>query len=149
DLLSPVPVYKELETVLLTDSLAEMKEKMPQDATVNRVLGGKSPADMGRSLISGTKLDDLNVVKQLWEGGKQAVQASNDPLIVLMRDIDPESRAVRKRFDDEVDAVVRTRGSDVAKLRFNQGGTSLYPDATFTLRLAYGTVRGFTENGEG
>jgi hypothetical protein len=148
-LFSEAPIYKSLDTVTLADALAEMKEKMPGNPIVSRVLGDKSPAELAQSLISGTKLDDIAVRKQLYEGGQQAVRASNDPLIVLMRGLNEESRAVRKRFDDEVDAVVRNYGSTVAKIHFASSGTSTYPDATFTLRLAYGTVRGFTESGEG
>ena len=77
------------------------------------------------------------------------MQASTDPLIALMREIDPDARAVRKRFDDEVDAVVRRDGGTIAKIRFATQGSNVYPDATFTLRLSYGAIRGYTENGEG
>ena len=87
--------------------------------------------------------------KQLYEGGQAAIDASTDPLIVVMRDIDPEARAVRKRFDDEVDSVVRNDGGAIARIRFATEGTNTYPDATFTLRLSYGAIRGYTENGEG
>lgn len=149
NLFSTAPIYKSLDTAMLADALAEMKEKMPGNAAVYRVLGDKSPAELAQALISGTKLDDIAVRKQLYEGGQAAVRASNDPLIVLMRELNAESRAIRKRFDDEVDAVVRNYGGTVAKLRFASAGTGTYPDATFTLRLAYGTVRGFTENGAG
>ncbi len=149
DLFSTEPVYKSLETVLLADSLEEMKEKMPQHPALIRALGGQSPEQRARALISGTRLDQPEVVRRLYQGGEPAIQASTDPLIVLMRDIDPEARAVRSRFDDQVDAVVRTAGGAIAKLRFAAAGTSLYPDATFTLRLSYGAVRGYTENGQG
>jgi hypothetical protein len=148
-LFSTAPIYKSLDALTLADALAEMKEKMPGSAVVNQVLGDKSPAELAQSLISGTRLDDIAVRKQLYEGGQQAVNASSDPLIVLMRGLNAESRAIRKRFDDEVDAAVRNYGGSVAKIRFASAGTSSYPDATFTLRLAYGSVRGFTENGEG
>jgi hypothetical protein len=148
-LFSPAPIYKTLETALLGDSLAEMQEKMPNSPVVQRVLNGKTPAELARTLIAGTKLDDVAVRKQLYEGGVKAVQASTDPLIVLMRDIDPEARAVRKQFDDDIDAVVRRDGAIISKIRFATGGTRTYPDATFTLRLSYGAVRGYTENGEG
>jgi hypothetical protein len=76
------------------------------------------------------------------------VDASTDPLIVLMRNIDPEARAVRKRFDDEVDAVVRRDGATIARARFAQTGFTQPPDATFTLRLSYGTVKGYEEDGK-
>src|SRR4029077_12670123 len=135
--------------VELADSLAEMKEKMPDNALVKQVLDGKTPAELAQYLIDNTKLDDVAVRKQLYEGGKAAVEASADPLIKLMRQIEPESRAVRKQYDDQIDAVVRQDGAAIAKIRFATEGTATYPDATFTLRLSYGVVRGYTENGEG
>jgi hypothetical protein len=149
DLFSTAPIYKSLERVELADSLAEMKEKMPDNPLVSRVLGGKMPADLGQYLIENTKLDDVAVRKQLYEGGEAAIDASTDPLIKVMKEIEPEARAVRKQYDDEIDAVVRQDGAAVAKIRFATEGTATYPDATFTLRLSYGVMRGYTENGEG
>ena len=149
DLFSAAPIYPSLEKVLLTDSLAEMSENMPGNPLVKRVLNGQTPAQLAANLISGTKLQDIAVRKQLYDGGQAAIQASTDPLIVLMRQIDPDARVVRKQFDDQVDAVVRQDGGTIAKIRFATAGTSTYPDATFTLRLSYGAIRGFTENGEG
>jgi hypothetical protein len=149
DLFSTAPIYKSLERTELADSLAEMKEKMPDSAIVNRVLDGKTPAELAQYLIDSTRLEDVAVRKQLYEGGKPAVEASTDPLIKLLQEIEPEARAVRKQYDDEIDAVVRQDGAAVAKIRFATEGTASYPDATFTLRLSYGVMRGFTENGEG
>ncbi len=149
DLFSTAPIYKSLERTELADSLAEMKEKMPDNATVNRALDGKMPAELAQYLIDNTKLDDVAVRKQLYEGGKPAVDASGDPLIKLMQEIEPQARAVRKQYDDEIDSVVRQDGAAIAKIRFATEGTASYPDATFTLRLSYGVIRGYTENGEG
>jgi very-short-patch-repair endonuclease len=148
DLFSTAPIYKSLERVELADSLGEMKDKMPNDPLVNRVLDGKTPVALAQYLIDNTKLEDVSVRKQLYEGGK-AVDASTDPMVKLMLEIEPESRAVRKQYDDEIDAVVRQDGAAIAKIRFAKEGTSTYPDATFTLRLSYGVMRGYTENGEG
>jgi hypothetical protein len=148
-LFSTAPIYRALETAELADSLAEMQERLgANNEVVQKVLGGKNPHDAADQLISGTKLDDVAVRKQLYGGGEAAIQASADPLIVLMRNIDPEARAVRKQFDDQVDAVNRTQGAQVAKARFEQGGFNDPPDATFTLRLSYGAVRGYTEAGK-
>jgi hypothetical protein len=149
DLFSTAPIYKSLERTEIADSLAEMKEKMPDNAVVNRVLDGNTPAELAQYLIDNTKLDDVAVRKQLYEGGKAAVEASTDPLIKLLQEIEPEARAVRKQYDDEIDAVVRQDGAAVAKIRFATEGSASYPDATFTLRLSYGAMRGYTENGEG
>jgi len=149
DLFSTAPIYKSLERTELADSLAEMNEKMPDNVVVSRVLEGKAPAELAQYLIDNTKLDDVAVRKQLYEGGKAAIAASSDPLILAMQAIEPEARAVRKQYDDEIDAVVRQDGAAVAKIRFATEGTASYPDATFTLRLSYGVTRGYTENGEG
>jgi len=149
DLFSMAPIYKSLDAALLADSLAEMKEKMPNNPVVNRVLNGKTPADLAKFLMDNTKLDDVSLRKQLYAGGQAAIKASADPLIALMRNIDPEARAVRKQYDDQVDAVVRRDGGIVAQIRFATEGAGMYPDATFTLRLSYGAIRGFTEDGQG
>jgi hypothetical protein len=148
-LFSPEPVYKNLETALLSDSLAEMQDALGKDnPDVQKVLGGKTPADAAKDLIASTKLDDVAVRKQLYEGGKAAIDASTDPLIVAVRAIDPSARAARKQFEDKVESVVRRDGTVIAKARFAQSGFSQPPDATFTLRLSYGTVKGYQENGK-
>jgi hypothetical protein len=149
-LFSTAPVYKDLETVTFADALALMQEKLGADnETVKKVLNGRTPAEAAKELVAGTKLDDLNVRKQLYEGGQKAIDASDDPLIVMMRAIEPQTRALRKRYDDEVQSVERTQGATLAKIHFAQGGTDSYPDATFTLRLSYGQIKGFTEDGQG
>ena len=148
-LFSTEPIYKNLETALLTDSLSEMQDSLGKDnSDVQKVLQGKTPADAAKDLIGNTKLDDVAVRKQLYEGGPAAIEASTDPLIVAMRAIDPSARAARKQFEDKVDAVLRRDGTIVAKARFAQSGFAQPPDATFTLRLSYGAVRGYQENGE-
>ena len=148
-LFSTEPIYKNLETALLTDSLSEMQDALGKDnADVQKVLQGKSPADAAKDLITGTKLDDVAVRKQLYQGGQTAIDASTDPLIVAMRAVDPAARVARKQFEDKVDAVVRRDGTIVAKARFAQSGFAQPPDATFTLRLSYGAVKGYQENGK-
>ncbi|HYX68678.1 MAG TPA: S46 family peptidase, partial [Terriglobales bacterium] len=149
-LFSTAPVYKDMETVEFADSLAFMQEKLGADNdAVKKILNGRTPEQAAKELIAGTKLDDVNVRKQLYEGGQQAIEASDDPLIVMMRAIEPQTRTVLKRYDDEVQSVERTQGATLAKILFAQGGTDTYPDATFTLRLSYGRIKGFTEDGQG
>ena len=146
-LFSTAPVYKSLDTALLADSLADMQDTWGKDnPDVQKVLKGKAPADAATELIAGTKLDDVAVRKQLYEGGQAAIEASNDPLILAMRAIEPDALAVRKEFDDKIDSVVRRDGTLIAKARFAQSGFSQPPDATFTLRLSYGAVKGYKEN---
>jgi len=148
-LFSTEPIYKNLETVILADSLAEMQEKLGKDdPDVQKVLNGKTPAEAAKDMVAGTKLDDVAVRKQLYEGGEEAIAASTDPLIVAMRAIEPDALAARKQFDDKIDSVVRRDGALVAKARFDQSGFAQPPDATFTLRLSYGAVKGYKENGK-
>ena len=148
-LFSTAPVYKSLDTVLLADSLADLQDALGKDnPDVQKVLNGKTPADAAKEIIAGTKLDDVAVRKQLYEGGQAAIDASTDPLIAVMKAIDPDARAARKVFDDKIDSVVRRDGTLIAKARFAQSGFTQPPDATFTLRLSYGEVKGYKENGK-
>ena len=149
DLFSTAPIYKPLEVAQLAGSLAEMQKVLGADnEAVKAALAGKSPEERAKEVINGTQLQDVAVRKQLYEGGKAAVDASGDPLIVMMRTMDSYSRAVRKRYDDDVDPVLRKNAGDIAKLRFAQGGLSVPPDATFTLRLSYGAIKGYDLNGK-
>jgi hypothetical protein len=149
-LFSTAPVYKSLETVRLTESLTELQENLGADnPAVKQVLGGKTPAEVAQSAIANTKLDDVAVRKQLYEGGVAAVEASSDPMIALLRSVDAEARKVRRQYDDQVDSVVRRNGALLSKAKFAAEGADNYPDATFTLRLSYGDVRGFVEDGQG
>lgn len=148
-LFSTEPIYKNLDIALLTDSLSEMQDALGKDNhDVKTVLQGKTPADAAKDLITNTKLDEVAVRKQLYEGGQAAIDASTDPLIAAMRAIDPDARAARKQFEDQVDSVARRDGTIVAKARFAQSGFAQPPDATFTLRLSYGAVKGYQENGK-
>jgi hypothetical protein len=148
-LFSAEPIYKSLDTVLLTDSLSDMQETMGKDnPDVQKILQGKTPAEAAKDLIANTKLEDVAVRKQLYEGGQSAIETSTDPLIVVMRAIEPDARAARKEFEDKVDSVVRRDGAAIAKARFAQSGFTQPPDATFTLRLSYGQVKGYQENGK-
>ncbi len=150
ELFSTAPIYKELEIARLTFSLENMRDVMGADnEVVKKVLNGRSPAEVAKAAVDGSKLDDVAVRKQLYEGGEAAVTASRDTMIQLMRSIEPEARAVRKRYDDEVDSVYRTNGGLIAKARFSESGYNLPPDATFTLRLNYGAVKGYVEDGRG
>jgi hypothetical protein len=149
ELFSTAPLYKSLETVTLADSLAQMRDALgAENPVVQKALNGKSPEDAAKELIDNSKLEDVAVRKQLYQGGPSAVQASTDPLIVLMRTIDPDARAVRKQYDDQIDAVERRDGAAIARARFAKNGYNQPPDATFTLRLSYGTVMGFEEGGK-
>ncbi len=145
-LFSTAPIDPEFETFKLTWSLTRMREVLgPDHPFTKKVLGNDSPGEVARRLVSGTRLGDLSVRKQLWEGGKAAVDASQDPMIAFARAVDPDSRAVRKMYEDEIESVVHKGSEAIAQARFAVEGASGYPDATFTLRLSFGTVQGWTE----
>jgi hypothetical protein len=148
-LFSTAPVYKTLDTFVLASSLAEMQERLGKDdPDVQKVLHGKTPDAAAQDMIAGTKLDDITVRKQLYEGGEAAIAASTDPLIGVMKAIEPDALAARKQFDDKIDSVVRRDGTLIAQARFAQSGFAQPPDATFTLRLSYGAVKGYKEGGK-
>ena len=142
------PVYPEFEQVKLSFSLERMREYLgPDHAIVKAVLGAKSPDDRAKELIEGSELADPGVRLKLFEGGQAAVTASKDPMIALARQVDAESRRLRTIQESEVDGPERVAQQAIAQARFKVYGTSLYPDATFTLRLSYGAVQGWVENG--
>ena len=146
-LLAPVPVYPALEKLRLSFGLERMREWLGPDAPIVRQLLVKdSPDTLAARVVDGTRLADPAVRKQLWEGGAAAVDASHDPMIELARTVDPESRAVRKRYEDQVEAPEEAAAEKIARARFVIYGTSVPPDATFTLRLNFGTVKGWRED---
>jgi hypothetical protein len=149
ELFSDAPIYEDLETVQLADSLGMMTETMGQENEfAQMVLAGKSPRDRAAELIRGTTLKDVAVRKRLADGGLKAIQASNDPMIQLARQIDPESRRIRQEFEQQVDEPQRQAYAKIANARFAVYGSSVYPDATFTLRLSFGEAKGYSEGGE-
>jgi hypothetical protein len=148
DLFSTEPIHEDLEQVILTDSLTDLATRFgSNDSLVQKVLAGKSPTARAIELIRGTKVKDPAVRKQLYEGGAAAVKAANDPMIELARLIDPPARAARKVYENQDETKQQAYG-DIARARFAIEGTNNYPDATFTLRLSYGPVRGYEENGK-
>ncbi|HTS66771.1 MAG TPA: S46 family peptidase [Candidatus Acidoferrales bacterium] len=147
--LSAAPIYPELEIEKLTWSLAKLREALgPDDPEVKRIFGPRSPREIATEAVKGTKLADVAARKALMEGGKAAVGASADPMIALAKVVDPIARKVRKQWEDEVQSAQTRALEKLGAARFAVYGTSLYPDATFTLRLSYGSVKGFVENGK-
>jgi hypothetical protein len=146
--LSDMPVYPEYEQVTLAFSLDKMRENLgPDDPLVRNLMSTESPDSLARKLIEGSELADPKIRQQLWDGGQAAIAASNDPMIVLARDIDTEARTVRKVYDDEVQAPTSAAQEKIARARFALQGTNTYPDATFTLRMSYGAVESWNEKG--
>lgn len=146
---APAPVYPDLEKLNLSFDLERMREWLGPDALIVRqLLSKESPDTLAAQLVEGTKLADPEVRRRLWEGGSAAIYASQDPMIVFARSVDPQARAVRKTYEDEVEAPVDAASEQIARARFKVFGTSEPPDANFTLRLNFGTVQGWKENGQ-
>lgn len=149
DLLAQVPFNDEFEILKMTHGFTKLRERLgPDHPIVKKVLADKSPAELAKELVGKTKLKDLKVRKALLEGGQEAIDKANDPMIALAKLIDADARDVRKQYEDKVVAVEQKNGELIAKARFSIYGTSSYPDATFTLRLCYGKVDGWEENGK-
>jgi hypothetical protein len=147
-LYSRAPVYGDLEEAVLADHLQEAVEALGKDhAYVRAALQGRSPAEVAREAVGGTRLADPDARKALVEGGAAAVAASTDPMIALARRIDPLARELRKWTEDEVHAVITRAGEKLAQARWKILGKTVHPDATFTLRLSYGVVKGYPAEG--
>ncbi|MEP6920130.1 MAG: S46 family peptidase [bacterium] len=147
-LFTDMTIYDDFEQVKLAASLALLRDVYgANDPLTQKVLMGKTPEARAAELVSGTKLKDVGVRKQLVAGGKAAVDASTDPMIQLARSIDTEARAARRRYENEVVGVERGSYGKIARALFETEGDKIYPDATFTLRLSYGAVKGYMENG--
>jgi Peptidase S46 len=143
-LYSPAPIHSSLEQAKLATSLSFMAEKLGgAHPLVKIALADEPPSNRAASLVNGSKLFNPDERRKLVDGGKQAVLASNDPLIVLARAIDAKSRELRQRYEEEVEEPERQAYSEIARIRFKALGKNVAPDATFTLRLAFGIVRGY------
>ncbi|MCP3165087.1 S46 family peptidase [Myxococcus qinghaiensis] len=148
NLLRAAPITLELDEAVLAFGLGRLRETLgADDPFVRQVLGAEAPEALARSLVRGTKLGDVKTRQALLDGGKAAVDASKDPMVLFARKVDAEARAVRKRYEDTVEAVLKRNGERLAKAHLAVFGTSGYPDATFTLRLNAGQVKGWDENG--
>jgi hypothetical protein len=147
-LFSSAPIYPQMEIARMVGALKlDIEGAGNDDAFVKTVLNGQSPAEVAAALVNGTKLADPDVRKKLIEGGEAAVAASTDPMIVLARKLDPMRRELIKWQQDNVESVEQRAGEQIGKARFAVYGKSAYPDATFTLRLSYGQVKGYPMNG--
>jgi hypothetical protein len=148
ELFSPAPIHRELERVKLTGSLSLMAEVMGGNhPLLAQILGGQGPAARVTQIVNSTRLIDPTVRRHLAGGGLTAIQASTDPMIRLALLVDPAARELRKRYENEVEEVERQAYAQIAQARFALLGSSVPPDATFTLRLAFGVVMGYRVDG--
>ncbi len=148
-LTAKAPVYADYEETSLAFGLTQLRRDLgTDDPLVEKVLGKESPEALAARLIRGTTLGDPAARKALFDGGQPAIDASHDPLIAYVKALDPDFRAVRQNYEARIDAPSRAAAERIANARFAVYGTSVDPDATFTLRLSYGTVAGFASNGK-
>ena len=149
ELAAPAPVYPDLEELNLAFLFTVIRRDLgTDDAFVRKILGKESPEQLAHRLVSGTHLGDAKVREELYKGGQALIAASTDPMIRFAALINDDLLAVRKDYEARVDAPTRAAAEKIADARFTIFGTSVDPDATFTLRLTYGTVKGF-EDAEG
>ncbi|HYE85439.1 MAG TPA: S46 family peptidase, partial [Vicinamibacterales bacterium] len=143
------PIHPGAEQAKLEASLVVMQQLAGANhPLVTQILGGKTPQAKAAELVAGTKMGDPATRKELFAGGKSAVDASTDPFIQLAKLIDPRARELRTKYDNEVLGVERDAYAKIAQAVFAAQGDAAYPDGTFTLRLSYGQVKGYMENGK-
>ena len=142
------PIYPEFEKTRVTVGLGLMRDKLGADhPLVKQILAGKTAEARAAELVDGSKLGDPGYRKQLFAGGAAAVKSSSDPFIEVARLIEPRARELRKKYDNEVLAVERDAYAKIAQAVFATEGENAYPDATFTLRLSYGAVKSYQDEG--
>ncbi len=147
-LFSPAPIHAELERVRLAGALTFLAERLGgEHPLVVKMLAGRSPAARAEEVIAGTKLSDPAERKRIAAGGVKIIEDSQDSMIALARLVDADARAVRKRYEDEVEEIERQANGLIARARFELLGAGIAPDATFTLRLAFGVVKGYAVDG--
>jgi hypothetical protein len=146
--LSPAAIYPGVEAAFVEQWLTLLQKAAGADPAVAQVLAGRTPQRAAREIVAQSRLFDVYARRALWEGGQAAIAASTDPLVVAMRAIEPAAMQARRDYDDGVEAPMRGLGRKVAEAKFAVVGTSVAPDANFTLRLSSGVVRGYEEHGQ-
>ena len=146
-LLSRAPIYTDMDEFLLAAWLETAEKKLgAKDPFVRAALNGQTPAAAAARAVGGTKLGDIEVRKALIEGGAPAVAKSDDPMIVLARNVEPVTRELRAWLEQKIQNVETSAGEKLSSARFAVYGRSLPPDANFNLRISYGRVLGYEED---
>ncbi|MDT7541004.1 MAG: hypothetical protein QOE33_908 [Acidobacteriota bacterium] len=146
-LLSPAPIYTEMEEAILAAWFEEAQKTLgANDPFVRAALEGGTPSEVAHRVVMGTKLSDVAFRKSLIEGGTDAIAKSNDPLVALARRVEPIYRELRAWNEQHILSVEASAGQRIAEARFAVYGKSVYPDATFTPRISYGRVVGYEED---
>ena len=148
ELFSAAPIYNQLEIEMLTYSLTRLREVLTaDDPFVKQVLGKKAPSELALELVNGTKLRDVKLRQELFAGGKDAIEKSTDPMIQFARLINPTATKYRVKYRDEIEPRTEKKAAEkIAQAKFAIEGDKTYPDATFTLRLSYGQIKGYDES---
>jgi hypothetical protein len=147
-LFSPAPIYKDLDEATFAGMLQLAVDKLGNnDESLQKILKGRTAAQTAKEMVEATTLDKVDVRKALIEGGSDAVAKSMDPFIVLARELEPERRKKIEEDKKNNQSLLTPAAEKIAKARFAVYGKDTYPDATFTLRLSYGTVKGYPMNG--
>jgi hypothetical protein len=147
-LFSEEPIYDDYEQLKLAHSMVGYVEKLGfSDAITQAVLANEAPADRAAAIIGGTRLKDVEYRKKLYAMSPGELAKIDDPMLKIARIIDPDARAVRKQVE-ELDEVKQQAQALIAKVRYAKHGSTVYPDATFSLRLAFGRVKGYEENSQ-
>ncbi|WP_367870646.1 S46 family peptidase [Luteolibacter sp. Populi] len=145
DLFSDEPIYRDMETEKMASALTVLCGKLgADDPLVAKIMAGKAPRERSEELVAGTLLTDVGLRRKIYEGGKEALAGVQDPMLELAKLVDPEARELRKRFE-AIDETVKQAHEKISAARFALEGDSNYPDATSSLRLAYGVVKGYRE----
>src|SRR5579862_1715825 len=148
EITSPAPIHVAQEKTVLAWWLTKVREDLgTSDADVRTLMGKQSPEEIATALVDGTKLKSAKLRAQLLAQGSKAIDAFHDPLIDFARKLDVPARAARADYENNVKAVLTKNAGLIANARFALEGRNVYPDATFTLRLSYGSVLGYRENG--
>lgn len=149
DVTAEAPVYAELDRTEIAWWLTKVREYLgTDDADVRAILGSQSPEQIAAQIVDGTKLGDPKLRASLLVGSAAAINASDDPMLAFVRRLDGPARAVRADYENNVKALVTENAAAIARAKFALEGTADYPDATFSLRLSYGTVKGYAQNGK-
>jgi Peptidase S46 len=147
-LASTAPIYPDFEAFELGRALRRVASQLgPVHPVVRALLGDSTPEQVAAAAVAGTRLGDPTVRRALADGGRAAVEASDDPMILLMAKLEPLARELHDRWNREVDGVEKSAGARIARAYFAVHGHDVYPDATFTLRVTFGRVEGYADRG--
>jgi regulator of RNase E activity RraB len=147
NLLSPAPIYTEMEEAALVAWLEEARKTLgADDPFIKAALGDAEPAEVVRRAVNETRLKDVADRKALLEGGADQIAKSTDPMIMLARRVEPVIRELRAWNEEKIVSVETAAGAQIAKARFAVYGKTIAPDANFNLRITFGKAKGYEED---